>query len=689
MATLTASAKLTNAFRVRVVDKNISAAITSTATLAAVVRRTRRTYSDLESTFALANTMRYATKGGQGIFAVSSNVVCEFPTYIEIDIEALMLQGLPEGTDCVLNFQEGWQLEDRGRQLPSGAFEYGSNTQNAPSPEFPSFVTFRTPKFFRSAFNALFSIPNTTALRIKQLSSSVSSTASFTALPIFNPGKFAALFAGVSQTISAPVKTAVSGANLLSAFGPTAMAITGFLRTTSANTSATFTSIVNGLRVKIFYSNIMSSSSTVDSTGKRIRFGVTNASAIFTSTITTLESRRRTTSSTISALAFFSNAKVGRIRPASSTINNITASMTINANKIGLVFEKLNPNPVGTPAFDFFGWDVAINDTYFAVSAPQEDEGAENDTGRVYIYSTTTGNLVTTLLGNTYNSFGTPAGDRFGESLNFNPANNNELAVGTPYEDNGYSDNGRVNIINASNGALISTYQLPSSVATGSWEQGQDVALSTNYVVIGSRVRVDVRNRTTGNIAFSLPININDAKVAISGNNIIVGFAGENKAYIYNASTGALIRTLTGPVASSGFGSSVAIDGTFAIVGANSFDTGGFLDVGRVYVYNLSNGTLARTLDYPSPARDYIGFGGAVAMSDTHILVGGDTASADGHFHLFEINGTRIRSWEEGSTGLGDAVAIVGNNFIVGGIWKTSGVNSASGVARVYSINKP
>jgi surface protein len=234
MATLIASAKLTNAFRIRVVDKNVSANLTATFTIGhlttynfdplvmdlpvlsgALARRTRRTYSDLESTSSLANTMRYATKGGKGVFAVTSSLVCEFPTYIEIDIEALMLQGLPEGTDCVLNFQEGWMLEDRGRRLPSGAFEYGSNTQDAPSPEFPSFVTFRTPKFFRSAFNAVFSIPTRTVLRIKQLQSAVASASTFSAVAIFNPGKFAALFAGVSQTVTVARKT-VRGASALS-----------------------------------------------------------------------------------------------------------------------------------------------------------------------------------------------------------------------------------------------------------------------------------------------------------------------------------------------------------------------------------------------------------------------------------------------------------------------------------------
>jgi len=168
----------------------------------------------------LTNTMRYATKGGKGEFTVSSSVVCEFPTYIEIDIEALMLQGLPEGTDCILNFDEGWMLEDRGRLLPSGAYEYPSNTQDSPSPEFPSFVTFRTPKFFRSAFSLVSSLPANTVLRIKQLQSAVVSASTLSAVPIFNPGKFAALFAGVSQAVTNARKTVVTGANLFSSFGP-------------------------------------------------------------------------------------------------------------------------------------------------------------------------------------------------------------------------------------------------------------------------------------------------------------------------------------------------------------------------------------------------------------------------------------------------------------------------------------
>ena len=261
MATLIASAKLTNAFRFRVVDKNISAALTSSFSLGnqnqpspvlvngiptvfanPLANRTLRTYSDLESSSSLANTMRYSTKGGKGEFTVSSSLVCEFPTYLEIDIEALMLQGLPEGTDCVLNFEEGWMLEDRGRLLPSGNYEYGSNTQDSPSPEFPSFVAFRTPKFFRSAFSSVFSLPTRTALRIKQLQSAVAGVSTLSAVGIFNPGKFAALFAGVSQAVTIARKTVVSGANLFSSFGPFGpIAINTRLREAQSSVSSLFT----------------------------------------------------------------------------------------------------------------------------------------------------------------------------------------------------------------------------------------------------------------------------------------------------------------------------------------------------------------------------------------------------------------------------------------------------------------
>lgn len=704
MAIQSASAKLYTGIRCWCVDKNISANLTASFTTGnknrpiqvsgdvvypgILVFRLYRTTIDLEMV-ATINRIdeRYKTYGGgnnvitvNGVdntrnWKINSRLVCKFPTYIQIDVEKLQL---PEGTDCIVEFEEGWITEG---DYPGSTF--------APSPEVKNFFTFRTPWYGVGKLNTGAFAINLLGLRKKPLSSSVSASSSIYARGVLNPGKFAAIEVATFAMI--PISNYKVGGNAtIQSLMSVSNAIPLRIKQLDSSVSSQFAVSVPKSEIVIFYESSISTEFNSQTNGRRVRFLQNqNVSASTALASDTFESRIRKTSSSSTITAFQSPITIRRTRPFTVQPINASASMTITANKIGLLYEKLNPNVSGTPDFDYFGWDVAINNTYFAVSAPQEDEGSDNDTGRVYVYNTSNGTLVNTLLGNTYNSFGTPASDYFGSSIAFNPSNSSEIAVGTPYEDNGFTNNGRVNVINASNGSLISTYQLSSAVATGSWEQGQDVDINSNYVVVGSRVRVDVYNRSTGNIAFSLPINIDEAKVAMSGNNIIIGYANDNLAYIYNASTGTLTRTLTGPVASSGFGSSVAINGTFAVVGARNYNAGGYLQVGRVYVYNLSNGALVRTLDYPNPNRDYTYFGGAIAISNTHILVGGWVNSGDGHFHLFEIGGTRIRSWEEGNTGLGDAVAIFGDYFIVGGVWKTSTTFSASGWARVYSLNKP
>jgi len=171
-----------------------------------------------------------------------SSVVCKFPTYFRIDVEKLQL---PEGTTCTVEFEEGW--------IKDG--EYLESTR-AVSPAVKNFFTFRTPWYGLSFMNSAFSLPNT-VLRIKQLASSVSSTASFTALPIFNPGKLAALFGGVFLTVPNAVKTARTSANLFNSFGPLNVGGTPILATI--------------LKIKQLASDFIPSSTTLTSMARRFR----------------------------------------------------------------------------------------------------------------------------------------------------------------------------------------------------------------------------------------------------------------------------------------------------------------------------------------------------------------------------------------------------------------------------------
>jgi hypothetical protein len=426
MATITAQAKLYTGIRCLCVDKNISAALTSSFSIGnynrpsqpnnlfvlssgALVQRIKRTVADVECVAGITLTdERYRTYGGGNVtndgyfilgqsykilqlnpgqtppdigttnwnavagttgvtyaagdeitaansgvttgtgkaklaaWTARSSVVCDFPTYIEIDVEKL---GIPEGTDVILNFEEGWVLEDRGRRLPSGAWEYPTAIQGSPAPKQDNFVAFRIPKFGVGILTSAFSLPNT-VLRIKQLASSVSSTATVIARGIYNPGKFAALFAGTFSTISFATKN------------------TGILFV-QAPYQIISTMITNGVRARLFNCNINSDSGvSIITLGSRVRrtpadlFLYTNVSSAGTrsaSLVPTSISSNFTMNATpvkevktITTEAMTSSLTCKITLIVSSVTSNITATSTFEQNS-DLVFTYYGQNFVGSP----------------------------------------------------------------------------------------------------------------------------------------------------------------------------------------------------------------------------------------------------------------------------------------------------------------------------------------------------
>lgn len=222
MAIQTAEAKLYTGSRCWVVDKNISANLTSTFTTGnknrpiesgdtvypgILAHRLYKTTADLKIVATINRVdERYKTYGGgnnvitvDGVdntqnWKVTSGLVCKFPTYIQIDVDKL---GIPEGTDCIVDIEEGWITEG---DYPGSTF--------APNPEVKNFFTFRTPWFGVGRLNTGAFSATPIPLRIKQLNPQQRQIVStLTAYPIFNPGKLAALFGGVFLTTASPVKT--------------------------------------------------------------------------------------------------------------------------------------------------------------------------------------------------------------------------------------------------------------------------------------------------------------------------------------------------------------------------------------------------------------------------------------------------------------------------------------------------
>jgi len=266
--------------------------------------------------------------------------------------------------------------------------------------------------------------------------------------------------------------------------------------------------------------------------------------------------------------------------------------------------------------------DVDITDNLAIAGAPFQGTG-----GRAYIINTNTGNIAYTL--ENPNAFGTTSGDQFGNSV---AISSSYALVGALAEDEtGATNSGKVYVFNPSTGALTRTIDNPAASNKEFDIFGKSLAVSGDLAIIGSSGVGDgggnnsgvayIYNLSTGNLVHTLTnpnafgTSAGDQfghSVAISGSYAIVGAPFEDdadgtssgKAYVYNTSTGALLYTLNNPnpfgtSASDLFGEAVAISGSYALVGARNEDESLKADAGKAYLYNLTNGSLVHTFNNP------------------------------------------------------------------------------------------
>src|SRR5262245_20656238 len=206
----------------------------------------------------------------------------------------------------------------------------------------------------------------------------------------------------------------------------------------------------------------------------------------------------------------------------------------------------------------------------------------------------------------------------------------------------------------------------------GSIEFGWSVAASSHYAVVG-----DIGTNNNGPVAGS--------------------------ASVYNAVTGAFIRTLANPApsASDEFGYSVAVAGDKIVVGAPYEDADG-TDVGIAYVFSASTGNLLATLHNPTPTPGSANpetFGCAVAISGNTAYVGAYLDSVDGinSGGVYSFNAatgqsvTRIMPPDPGGGDyFGYSLAVSGDLLAVGAALDDAsgpGPNANTGSVHLYSIS--
>ena len=276
-----------------------------------------------------------------------------------------------------------------------------------------------------------------------------------------------------------------------------------------------------------------------------------------------------------------------------------------------------NPNDFSTSSGDNFGYSTAISESYAIVTAPGEDEASASTAGKAYIFSTSTGNLLHTL--DNPNAFGTSSFDNFGFSVAISES---YAILGAYTEDELDNDSsGKAYIFSTSTGNLLHTLDNPNAFGTAADDRfGFSVAISESYAIVGaytededdgtSSGKAYIYDTSTGNLLHTLDnpnafgtiqSDIFGISVAISESYAIVGAVNEDdaggstsgKAYIFSTSTGNLLSTLDNPNAfgtsqSDQFGFSVAISESYVVVGASSEDDAGGLSSGKAYIYNLT-----------------------------------------------------------------------------------------------------
>ena len=337
-----------------------------------------------------------------------------------------------------------------------------------------------------------------------------------------------------------------------------------------------------------------------------------------------------------------------------------------------------NPNAYDTAGNDNFGLAVDIGQNYAIVGTSAEDDAGGTGSGKAYIFDIATGALVATL--DNPNSYGTTASDGFATSV---AISGNYCACGTWREENpsGESNSGVVYIFKTTTGdwsdiTLLHTIQNPNSYSTAASDQfGSNIAMSTDYLVVGVQGEdsaagatsgvVYVFNIITGVLAVTLDnpnitgTALNDSfgwDVDISGNHLItaasqedVGGTNAGVAYIYKTTTGdwtdaTLLHTIYNPVVTTSdyFGRKVAIDGDYAAISAPTADVP--VDSGRVYVFEVSTGTLLKTIENPTAygSANNDEFGDTLCMSGDYIIAGSkleqgpSSATQSGIMYVFQ-----------------------------------------------------
>jgi len=306
---------------------------------------------------------------------------------------------------------------------------------------------------------------------------------------------------------------------------------------------------------------------------------------------------------------------------------------------------------------DGFGSSVSINGNIVVIGAPADDDKGSGS-GSAYVFDETTGQQLFKLLP----SDGA-ADDIFGISVSLS---GNLAIIGASGDDDKGSRSGSAYVFDVTTGQQL--FKLLASDGAESDEFGRSVAMTGNLAVIGSKFDDDngtdsgsayIFDVTTGqqlfkllasdgdifdNFGNSVSINGDLAVIGASLNDVFIGDSGS--AYVFDVNTGQQIFELLASDKSERdqFGSSVALSGNLAVIGAvNDSDNG--QGSGSAYVFDVTTGQqLVKFLPNDGAANNQ--FGNSVSIDKNMMLIGSfrdDAKGIDsGSAYVFQQRNTNL-----------------------------------------------
>lgn len=369
----------------------------------------------------------------------------------------------------------------------------------------------------------------------------------------------------------------------------------------------------------------------------------------------------------------------------------------------------------GGAAEDRLGWAVAINGDTAIVGAPNADISGDTNQGAAYIF-TRSGQTWTQQQRLTVNS-----GDAFGYDV---AISGNTAIVSAVGNDTGEHNPGSVHVFVRDGATWNWRQQLTGSDAVEGDLFGQSIVISGDTIIVGAVLDTVGANTFQGSAYLftrsggewterqkltadnGAATDLFGISVDIDGDTAIVGATGANSdkgaAYIFVRSAAGWeqrqeLRANNGAT-NDLFGTSVALSGDTALIGAPGDDVGSNANQGSAYVFFRSGETWARQQKLTTPdgaAND--NFGGAVALSGDTAVIGASGKDLNGEdqgaAYLFSRSG---ETWSQqprifAASGkaedkFGGAVAISGDSVLAGVAFDDIGDKENQGSAVVFVI---